>query len=105
MRKQFCDALVTRSAKAEMVFLTGDLGFMALEALEEALGPRFINAGVAEQNMFRWRPGLRGRILKFGCIALRHFVMRGHLSKFEMILPSITCRSSWWVMEVDMDMV
>jgi transketolase len=34
-----------------MVFLTGDLGFMALEPLKAAMGPRFINAGVAEQNM------------------------------------------------------
>jgi transketolase len=34
-----------------MLFLTGDLGFMALEALQQAMGPRFINAGVAEQNM------------------------------------------------------
>ena len=34
-----------------MVFLTGDLGFMALEPLQKALGARFINAGVAEQNM------------------------------------------------------
>jgi len=34
-----------------MVFLTGDLGFMALEPLQVALGKRFLNAGVAEQNM------------------------------------------------------
>jgi transketolase len=51
MRKQLCDALVARSARPEMVFLTGDLGFMALEPLREALGGRFFNAGVAEQNM------------------------------------------------------
>ena len=51
MRKQLCDALVSRSAKPEMVFLTGDLGFMALEPLQETMGERFINAGVAEQNM------------------------------------------------------
>jgi transketolase len=51
MRKQLCDALVARAAKPEMVFLTGDLGFMALEPLQAAMGPRFINAGVAEQNM------------------------------------------------------
>ena len=51
MRKQLCDALVARSSRPEMVFLTGDLGFMALEPLQEAMGPRFINAGVAEQNM------------------------------------------------------
>jgi len=34
-----------------MVFLTGDLGFMALEPLQGAMGSRFINCGVAEQNM------------------------------------------------------
>jgi len=51
MRRQFCDALVARSANPEMIFLTGDLGFMALEPLREAMGERFINAGVAEQNM------------------------------------------------------
>ncbi len=34
-----------------MVFLTGDLGFMALEPLQAAMGQRFVNAGVAEQNM------------------------------------------------------
>ena len=34
-----------------MLFLTGDLGFMALEPLKAVMGPRFINAGVAEQNM------------------------------------------------------
>jgi transketolase len=51
MRKQFCDAMVTRGADSKMVFLTGDLGFMALEPLQAALGERFINAGVSEQNM------------------------------------------------------
>lgn len=51
MRKQLCDALVARSTCSEMVFLTGDLGFMALEPLQTAMGSRFINAGVAEQNM------------------------------------------------------
>jgi transketolase len=51
MRKQFCDALVRRGADPKLVFLTGDLGFMALEPLEQSLGERFINAGVSEQNM------------------------------------------------------
>ena len=51
MRKHLCDALVERSANASMVFLTGDLGFMALEPLQQAMGSRFINAGVSEQNM------------------------------------------------------
>lgn len=51
MRKQFCDTLVERSRNTDMVFLTGDLGFMALEPLAEAMGKRFVNAGVSEQNM------------------------------------------------------
>jgi transketolase len=51
VRKQLCDALVARSADPDMLFLTGDLGFMALEPLQAAMGERFINAGVAEQNM------------------------------------------------------
>ena len=58
MRKQLCDALVGRTAKPDMVFLTGDLGFMALEPLQEALGARFINTGVAEQNMVSVAAGL-----------------------------------------------
>lgn len=46
-------ALVARAVAkdSKMVFLTGDLGFMALEPLQSAMGERFINAGVAEQNM------------------------------------------------------
>jgi transketolase len=58
MRKQLCDALVARAARPDMVFLTGDLGFMALEPLQTALGPRFINAGVAEQNMVSVAAGM-----------------------------------------------
>jgi transketolase len=51
MRQKVCDALVARAGRPDMVFLTGDLGFMALEPLQAALGDRFINCGVAEQNM------------------------------------------------------
>lgn len=51
MRKQLCEALVVRASSPQMAFLTGDLGFMALEELRDVMGERFINAGVAEQNM------------------------------------------------------
>lgn len=40
------------------IFLTGDLGFMALEDLRDVAGNRFINAGVAEQNMVSVAAGL-----------------------------------------------
>jgi transketolase len=58
MRAQICEALVARSERPEMVFLTGDLGFMALEPLRDSLGGRFINCGVAEQNMVTVAAGL-----------------------------------------------
>ena len=51
MRNELCRELVARSEKPDMVFLTGDLGFMALEPLQDAMQARFINCGVAEQNM------------------------------------------------------
>jgi transketolase len=51
MRSSLCKALENRSNQQNMIFFTGDLGFMALEPLQEKLGVRFINAGVAEQNM------------------------------------------------------
>jgi len=58
MRNAFCAALVGVAERPEVVFLTGDLGFMALEPLRDALGRRFINAGVAEQNMVGVAAGL-----------------------------------------------
>lgn len=58
MRQVFCRTLLEFSANREFVFLTGDLGFMALEPLREAMDRRFINAGVAEQNMVGVAAGL-----------------------------------------------
>jgi transketolase len=58
MRNAFCRALVEAARRPEFVFLTGDLGFRALEPLRDALGSRFINAGVAEQNMVSVAAGL-----------------------------------------------
>src|SRR5258708_25348344 len=51
MRKVLCQSLVDHAARPDFVFLTGDLGFNALEPLRDRMGPRFLNAGVAEQNM------------------------------------------------------
>ena len=58
MRKQLCEALLLRSSSPKMIFLTGDLGFMALEELRDSMGERFINAGVAEQNMISVAAGM-----------------------------------------------
>ena len=58
MRKVLATTLVGLSKDKDFAFLTGDLGFMALEPLREAAGERFINAGVAEQNMVTVAAGM-----------------------------------------------
>ncbi len=58
MRTAFCESLVAEASHPQFVFLSGDLGFSALEPLVAALGKRFINAGVAEQNMVSASAGL-----------------------------------------------
>ncbi len=58
MRDAFCKAIVDRARGRDLVFLTGDLGFKALEPLRSVLQERFINCGVAEQNMIGVAAGL-----------------------------------------------
>ena len=58
MRSAFCNAMLERVSERGLVFFTGDLGFMALEPLQARMGRRFINAGVAEQNMISVAAGV-----------------------------------------------
>jgi transketolase len=52
MRVEFVRAVANVLAEdASSMFITGDLGYNALEQLSATLGRRFLNAGVAEQNM------------------------------------------------------
>ena len=58
MRTIFCESLVAEAGRPDFVFLTGDLGYKALEPLRDAMGRRFINGGVAEQNLVSVAAGL-----------------------------------------------
>lgn len=58
VRKQLVECLITKADNPDFVFITGDLGFDALEPLAEKMGDRFINAGIAEQNMVSVAAGL-----------------------------------------------
>jgi transketolase len=58
MRKPFCSGLTEFANRPDFVFLTGDLGFGALEPLRDAMGSRFLNAGISEQNMVTVAAGL-----------------------------------------------
>lgn len=52
MRVEFAKAIIDHYPSKDLqAFLTGDLGFMALEEVRHTFGDAFINAGVAEQNM------------------------------------------------------
>ena len=46
MREIFCSEMIKAFAKKPFVFLTGDLGFKALEPLRETMKDHFINAGI-----------------------------------------------------------
>jgi transketolase len=74
MRNVFCQSLLAAAADPAFVFLTGDLGFMALEPLREAMGERFINVGVAEQNMVSVAAGLARENFKPWCYSIAPFI-------------------------------
>jgi len=52
MRNRIISLIEADAAQSEdIVFLTGDLGFSVVEPLQEMLGERFVNVGVAEANL------------------------------------------------------
>jgi transketolase len=59
LRKAFVQSLCEMAVSDErIVLLTGDLGYMALEPFRDRFPGRFINVGVAEQNMIGVATGL-----------------------------------------------
>lgn len=59
MRSAFVETLCSLAEADERIFLlTGDLGFMALEPFQRRFPARFLNSGVAEQNMIGIASGL-----------------------------------------------
>ena len=59
MRKLFIQKLIEYAQRDENVYLiAGDLGFSVVEPFKEKYPERFINAGIAEQNMIGVAAGL-----------------------------------------------
>jgi len=59
MRKEFSQTVASHFlSQKDAFFLTGDLGYAALEGVRDMAGKRFINAGVAEQNMIGVAAGI-----------------------------------------------
>ena len=58
-RKQFVSSLIKKARKDKDIWLlVGDLGFNFVEPFEKEFSDRFINVGIAEQNMIGVATGL-----------------------------------------------
>lgn len=86
MRERLCEYLIEQADDPTLVFITGDLGFRLLEPLRDALGARFINAGVAEQNMIGVAAGLSAKGLNTWVYSIAPFV---YARPFEQIRNDI----------------
>ena len=59
MRVKFAQAMIALFQKrTDLVFIAGDVGYMALEEVAKTFGERFVNAGVAEQSAVSLAAGL-----------------------------------------------
>jgi transketolase len=75
MRNEFCQSMIDAATNDQsLVFLTGDLGFKALEPLRDRIGRRFINAGVAEQNMVSVAAGLARAAMRPWAYSIAPFI-------------------------------
>jgi len=75
MRKEFSQWVEDYGQReSRLIFLTGDLGYNALETVREKLGPRFVNAGVSEQNMVSMAAALARQGLLPLCYSIAPFV-------------------------------
>lgn len=76
MRKEFAQAIEKIACENKrIIFITGDLGFMALENVKSSLGERFINAGVCEQNMISLAAALSTENLLPVCYSISPFIV------------------------------
>jgi transketolase len=76
MRKEFSQWIEQFGRREQrFMFLTGDLGFGALENVQAALGDRFVNVGVCEQNMVSVAAGLAQQGLMPVCYSIAPFAV------------------------------
>lgn len=73
MRDIFCQEMLRAFERERFVFLTGDLGFKALEPLQDRLGDHFINVGISEQNMISVAAGIAKTGMQVFCYSIAPF--------------------------------
>src|SRR5580704_10808798 len=76
MRREFSSWIESFGrSETRFIFLTGDLGFGALENVQKALNGRFVNMGVCEQNMISVAAGLSQQGLLPLCYSIAPFAV------------------------------
>ncbi len=76
MRKEFTAWLEAYAgANPDVLVLTGDLGYAALEGTRDRIGDRFVNMGVSEQNMISVAAGLASEGLRPICYSIAPFAV------------------------------
>ena len=84
MRVEFSQSIEKLAASDDsVIFITGDLGYNAFENLRDVMGARFINAGVAEQNMVGVAAGMAYKGFKVFCYSIAPFVVYRCLEQFR----------------------
>ncbi|MQA42316.1 transketolase family protein [Rugamonas aquatica] len=74
MRNSFITTLMAQAARDERIFLLcGDLGYSVLEPFAEAYPERFLNVGIAEQNMVGLATGLSMEGYTVFCYSIGNF--------------------------------
>lgn len=75
MRRVFADIVKQIAGQDEnTIFITGDLGFNALEEVKDIMKDRFINAGVAEQSLVSIAAGMANQGFQVFCYSIAPFI-------------------------------
>ncbi|PIZ98943.1 MAG: transketolase [Candidatus Komeilibacteria bacterium CG_4_10_14_0_2_um_filter_37_10] len=92
MRKEFVHSFIKGIAhKENVIFITGDLGFNALEEIKKIMGSRFINAGIIEQSIIGIASGLASNGFQVFCYSIAPFITLRCLEqiKLDVALPQL----------------
>ena len=76
MRKEFSQWLKNKLTEdSQAIFITADLGFQAFEEIQQTFPERFLNVGVAEQNMILIAAGLASEGFRPICYSIAPFAV------------------------------